>query len=158
MQPHSRPIHHHDGAAPASQPAVPPLDGAGAKPPPARSTRRLPLDERLVERGRAAREALDEVCPDAAPDERILNELVAKQLPIALLLHELEEQLAARIMIVMDDSRMALAVAKVLRETAAMASAMSKRVQSTLSTAASLRAQRRFLTLHGRAPESKNDV
>jgi hypothetical protein len=158
MQPHPRPIHHDDGAPPASQTDAPPPEGPGSKPTPARSGRRLPLDERLVERGREARRALDQVCPDAAPDERILNELVAKQLPVALLLHELEEQLAARIMVVMDDPRIALAVAKVLRETAAMASAMTKRVQSTLSTAASLRAQRRFLTLHGRAPESKNDV
>lgn len=157
MQPFPLPTTEPDRTSPMSPHRAPSGDPPKPKSTPTRPVR-LPIDERLVERGQAARKALDEVCPDAAPDERILNELVAKQLPVALLLHELEEQLAARMMAVMDDPRLALAVAKVLHDTAAMASAMSKRVQSTLSTAASLRAQRRFLALHGRAPEAKSDV
>lgn len=120
--------------------------------------RRLPVDEHLAKRGDEARRALDEAAPSAAADERILHELVAKQLPVALMLHDLEAQLAVRLGLVIDDPKLALAVAKTLRETIAMASAMSKRIQSTLSTAATLRAQRRFLALHGRLPESKSDV
>jgi hypothetical protein len=102
--------------------------------------------------------ALDEVCPAAAADERILHELVAKQLPIALMLHDLEEQLVARMLTLMDNPQLVLAVAKILRETVTMSSAMSKRIQAILSTAASLRAQRRFLALQGRAQESRGDV
>lgn len=157
-----------DATARSRPPFAPPPDPAAPpEPPPAASpaattaplrTRRLPIDEKLVSRGDAAQRALDEVCPGGAADERILHELVAKQLPIALMLHDLEEQLATRMLNLMDDPRLALAIAKVLRETAVMASAMSKRVQATLSTAASLRAQRRFLTLHGRVPESNREV
>lgn len=120
--------------------------------------RRLPIDTELVSRGEQARRALDDVCPAAAADERILHELVAKQLPIALMLHELEEQLVARMLTLMDNPQLVLAVAKILRETVTMSSAMSKRIQAILSTAASLRAQRRFLAVHGRAPESRGDV
>lgn len=109
--------------------------------------RRLAIDPHVSGRGTAARQALDESSPDAAADERILHELVAKQLPIALMLHDIEEQLAMRILNLMDDPRLALAIAKVLHETSILASATTKRIQSTLSTAASLRAQRRFLKL-----------
>lgn len=107
------------------------------------------MEARITARGTAAQQALDQASPDAAADERILHELVAKQLPIALMLHELEEQLASRIMGVMDEPHLALAVSKVLHETCMLASAMTKRIQGTLSTAASLRAQRRFLALQG---------
>lgn len=120
--------------------------------------RRLPIDDELVSRGKAARVALDEACPAAAADERILHELVAKQLPVALMLHDLEEQLVARMQTLMDSPQLVLAVAKILRETVTMSSSMSKRIQAILSTAASLRAQRRFLTLQGRAQESRGDV
>lgn len=120
--------------------------------------RRLPIDEEVLERGRAARRALDDASPDAAADERILHELVAKQLPVALMLHELEEQLAVRMLTIMDNPQLVLAVAKILRDTSMIASSMSKRIQAILSTAASLRAQRRFLGLHARAQESKRDV
>jgi hypothetical protein len=134
----------------ASPPDTAPTCGAAIEAPrPPPRTRRLAIDEKFVSRGDAAQQALDEVCPGAAADERILHELVAKQLPIALMLHDVEEQLALRMMNLMDDPGLALAVVKVLRETATLASAATKRVQSTLSTAASLRAQRRFLTLQG---------
>ncbi len=135
---------------PSPKAAVPPERRIG---PP-----RLPLDESLAAKGDQARRALDSASPEAAPDERILHELVAKQLPIVLLLHELEEQLAIRIKLSLDDPRLAFAVAKVLRETVMMASAMSKRVQGTLSTAASLRAQRRFLAVHAVPRGSSDDV
>lgn len=139
--------------APRQSGAVPP---EAVKEPP--RLRRLPVDELLMKRGGEARRALDEAAPAAAADERILHELVAKQLPIALMLHDLEEQLAARLGVVIDDPKLALVVAKILHETVAMASAMSKRIQGTLSTAAALRAQRRFLVLHGRASGSSDDV
>lgn len=118
---------------------------------------RLVFDEELAARGADAWRALDATSPDAAADERILHELAAKQFPLALLLHELEAQLATRMVLVMDDPRLALALAKVLEQTVSMASAMSRRVQATLSTAASLRAQRRFLKIHGRAPVSRDE-
>ena len=128
---------------------IPPAQDAIEAPRGPARTRRLPLDEKLVSRGHAAQQALDEVCPGGAADERILHELVAKQLPIALMLHDLEEQLATRMMNLMDDPSLALAVVRVLRETSILASAATKRIQSTLSTASSLRAQHRFLTLQG---------
>lgn len=122
------------------------------------AVRRVPIDRELTTRGEEARRALDEVCPAAAADERILHELVAKQLPIALMLHDLEEQLVGRMLTVMDNPQLVLAVAKILRETCTMSSVMTKRIQSILAAAASLRAQRRFLTLQGRAQESRDDV
>ena len=121
-------------------------------------SRRLPIDDEVLERGRAARRALDDASPEAAADERILHELVAKQLPVALMLHDLEEQLAVRMLAIMDNPQLVLALAKILRDTSVIASSMSKRIQASLSTAASLRAQRRFLALHQHAPESKRDV
>lgn len=142
---------------------MPRPDGEHGEPSPARHadalrSRRLPIDDTILERGHAARRALDEVSPDAAADERILHELVAKQLPVALMLHDLEEQLAVRMLTLMDNPQLVLAVAKILRDTSTIASSMSKRIQAILSTAATLRAQRRFLALHQRAPESKRDV
>lgn len=171
MNSQSSPEPHHVPALLRDAGTAPPPQTRRAEPTPSQSAavppeavrehprlRRLPVDERLLKRGSEARRALDEAAPAAAADERILHELIAKQLPIALMLHDLEEQLAARLGVVVDDPKLALAVAKILHETVVMASAMSKRIQSTLSTAAALRAQRRFLVLNGRASGSSDDV
>lgn len=119
--------------------------------------RRVPVDARLAQRGEEARRALDAAAPDSGPDERLLHELVARQLPLVLQLHEIEEQLATRLGLVMDDPKLAVVVVRVLRETVAIASATSKRIQSTLTAASALRAQRRFLVLHGRTLESNHE-
>lgn len=119
--------------------------------------RRIPVDARLAQRGDDARRALDAAAPDAGPDEQLLHELVARQLPLVLQLHEIEEQLATRLGLVMDDPKLAVVVVRVLRETVAIASATSKRIQSTLTAASALRAQRRFLVLHRRTLESHHE-
>lgn len=119
--------------------------------------RRIPVDARLAQRGDEARRALDAAAPDAGPDEQLLHELAARQLPLVLQLHEIEEQLATRLGLVMDDPKLAVVVVRVLRETVAIASATSKRVQSTLTAASALRAQRRFLVLHRRTLESHDE-
>lgn len=138
-------------AAPADQQASDPSNETVALPP------RLRIPKEYREAGAAALRNLIEATPDAGADERILQELVARQMPIARMLLDIEAQLAIRMMF-LDDAAHLVAVAKVFKGTNALSSAMSKRIQAVLSTAASLRAQRRFLTVSARAPEVHDDV
>jgi hypothetical protein len=99
------------------------------------------------ERANAHAQALLGLAPDTAPDERVLLDLVAAELPLAFELRRLETQLAARVGLLLENPTLAVAVAKVLRDVANLSGAVARRVQGSLGVAANLRAQRRLLAV-----------
>jgi hypothetical protein len=111
-----------------------------------RSTAAPPaLRQELLDQEQQLRAALDNACPDAAPDEKLLNRLVAGEIPLILALQEIERRLSARMLSSLDDAQFSVALARSMGDTLALSSTLTKRVQGTLTTAAALRAQRRML-------------
>ena len=82
---------------------------------------------------------------DADVGERLLEELTAAEVPIALQLQDIEGALTAMLGKAVLEPEAALTVAKVLKETIALSSAIRTRMANALSASANLRAQRRFL-------------
>lgn len=125
-----------DAQAPAARPA----GGHGRNEP---SQTAVPTE--LVKESEVARAALDQMCPDAAADERLLNMLAAGDVSVALMLSRIERQLAAKMLGGIDGSPYWLALVRLLGDVTRLNANVRGRVQGSLSTAASLRAQRRFL-------------
>ena len=121
-------------------------EGAGApkKQAPAPAPKKLGLGALHVERGRAARAALDAASPDAGPGEAILHELLGQQVAIALAVLDAQGEVAARLEHFLDDPRKLLMLAKALTELTGISNAIGRRVEGALVTASSLRAQRRL--------------
>ena len=86
-------------------------------------------------------------CPSAA--ESILYDLASREIAVYVELSEAQEKLARDLSeAVTGEIRAALALSKVLREVTQISGAIGRRVEHILGTAASVRAQRRFLELH----------
>jgi len=98
-----------------------------------------------IDEGKKVLAELNRACPDAAADERLLHRLVAGEIPLILTLQQIERELAARMLRCLDDAKFSIALGRVLRDTIGLSSTLTRRVEGGLSTAASLRAQRRFL-------------
>jgi len=96
-----------------------------------------------------AKQALAKLAPEAAEDEQLLLGLAASGGVIAQVLEQAQYALAIRLQGATYDPRLALTIAKTLREVAAVSGAVSKRVRGCLETTSSLRGQRRFLQHHG---------
>lgn len=79
--------------------------------------------------------------------ERLLQELVAGEVGVALQLVDVEAGLASLLAKTIADPRLATEVAKVFRETVALSGAVRRRMEGCLSAAATLRAQRLLLTM-----------
>ncbi|WP_437991249.1 hypothetical protein [Sorangium sp. So ce145] len=91
--------------------------------------------------------------PSAA--ETLLYDVASRELAIYVELSEAQEQLARELReAVSGDVRGVLGISKVLREVTQVAGAIGRRVEHVLTTATSLRAQRRFLELQGRRDET----
>ena len=112
--------------------------------PPPVSPKKLGLGAAHVERGRAARLALDQASPDAGAGETILHELVGHQMGIALAVLDAQSEVATRLGFFLDDPRKLLMLAKAMKELTALSNAIGRRVEGALVTASSLRAQRRL--------------
>jgi hypothetical protein len=93
----------------------------------------------------------------APPDERILRELAAAEVPLALRLLDVQRQLADRLYVLVDHPTQALMLAKVFREVVGASTVVTKRVQSMLGAAGNLRAQRRFLRLRENTTDGSDD-
>ena len=106
-------------------------------------------EKTFVERGRQVRAALLAASPEAAADETLLVDLVARQVPIYSALEEAQLQLALRLTMSANAPTAALALARVMKEITHLSGAIQKRIEGSLATAAGLRAQRRFLSLRG---------
>jgi hypothetical protein len=91
---------------------------------------------------------------DAPPDEAVLAKLASGEMATALELQTLQAHLARRATLCVDDATV-LTLVRVLREMAPALTATTKRVCMTLSTASSLRAQRRFLQLNARRDDER---
>lgn len=88
---------------------------------------------------------LDADSPGGAADERMILKLAATASLTAELIDDAALQLAERLKCTMDDSRVALQVAKVLREVVSLQVSTSRRTGELLLTAATLRGQRKLL-------------
>lgn len=86
--------------------------------------------------------------PGAMPDERILLELAASQLPLVERLEDAQAKACERLVKLIDQPNAALAFARLLREVTSLHGAIGKRVAELLQAAANLRTQRRFLELN----------
>jgi hypothetical protein len=104
-----------------------------------------------------ARDALMADALAAPPDERILRELAAAEVPLALRLLDVQRQLADRLYVLVDHPTQALMLAKVFREVVGASTVVTKRVQSMLGAAGNLRAQRRFLRLRENTTDGSDD-
>jgi hypothetical protein len=109
----------------------------------------LPGDP-FARRRAEAKAALLASAPRPGAAEAILYDVASRELAIYVELSEAQEKLARELHeAVTGDVRGALALGKVLREVTQVAGAIGRRVEHVLTTATSLRAQRRFLELQG---------
>lgn len=109
---------------------------------------KLVLSPANIARGKHVREAFETSSTDSDVGERLLEELVAAEVPVALELQRIEGALTAFLGEAMLESAAALQVLKVLKETVGLSGAIRTRMQNCLSAAANLRAHRRFLAQH----------
>ena len=122
--------------------------GAPKKEAPAPAPKRLGLGAPHVERGRAARAALDGASPDAGPGEAILHELIGQQVAIALAVLDAQGEVAARVALFLDDPKTMVTLSKALRELTALSNVIGRRVEGALLASSTLRAQRRLWNPH----------
>jgi len=134
-----------DGQPAASTPTAP---VASRTTPTAGALTECRLPAEYIERARVVRQALDSSSPAAAADERLLHELIAGDMPVALALQDAQAELVRVLQKALHNPELALSVAKVMRETVALTSAVSRRIEASLMASGSLRAQRRFLALN----------
>lgn len=116
---------------------------------PRQRPKKLGLGADLVRRGEAARADLDRASPDASPGERILHELVGQEVTLALAVMNVQAEVAARLEHFVDEPAKLVALSRALKELTGICNAIGRRVEGALTTASSLRAQRRLWNLHG---------
>jgi hypothetical protein len=85
---------------------------------------------------------------DAPPAEQVLESLIAGEVPIAMSLADSEGALAALLTRTLVDPKLALEVARVLREVVGLSGAVRRRIELCAGAVANLRAQRRFIEGH----------
>lgn len=149
-------------SSPSHQPTTP-QNGPNAKfdypekftPPPAQSTLDLKISPELRAIETELSLALDADSPGASAGERLINDLVSRQMVIMKILLDAEEQLGARLMLLLDQPQLVLVVLRILKETISTSNALGRRVETALVVASTLRAQRRFVGVkNGGAGES----
>jgi hypothetical protein len=122
------------------------------------SPAQVPLHPLFIERSKEARQALDAGAPGAGADERLLHQLVAEEIAIACTLFEAEAQLAGRLLHLLDDPKLLLAVSKVLRDVVLVRNSVTRRIEGALGVASNLRAQRQFLARQGQKKGSSDGI
>jgi hypothetical protein len=85
---------------------------------------------------------------DGEVGERLLENLVAAEVPIAMQLQDIEAAVAGLLSRSLAHPEVALHAAKLLRESVAVSNAVRLRIERSIGTIASLRAQRRFLAVN----------
>ena len=109
----------------------------------------------FVQRREEARAVLLAAAPRPSAAETILYDIASRELAVYIELSEAQEKLVHELHVaVRGDVRGALALGKVLREVTQISGAICRRVEHVLTTATSLRAQRRFLELQGGRDET----
>jgi hypothetical protein len=111
---------------------------------------KLVLSPANLARGQQVRQAFEASGTDSDVGERLLEELVAAEVPVALELQRIEGALTAFLGEAMLESEAALQVVKVLKETVGLSNAVRTRMSNALAAAANLRAHRNFLKEHRR--------
>lgn len=97
-----------------------------------------------IKRTKQIEELLLKERPKAAADERLVLGLVAHDVALAEILGRTEVQIAERVLALVNDVKVAVALAKTLREVTACRTAASGRVEQLLQTAGVLRGQRQL--------------
>lgn len=93
--------------------------------------------------------------PSPTAAEQILFDLASHEVAVYLELSEAQEKLTLQLTrAVNGDVREAFVLSKVLREVTQISGVIGRRVEHVLTTATALRAQRRFLELHGGRDET----
>ena len=82
---------------------------------------------------------------DAAPGERLIEELIAGETAIARSLADSEAALASILQHCLTNPKLAVEVTKTLREVSGLSTAIRRRIEHSLRAVADLRAQRKFL-------------
>ncbi|XXY16799.1 hypothetical protein WME88_52040 [Sorangium sp. So ce216] len=114
-----------------------------------------PASDPFARRREEVRALLLASAPRPSAAETLLYDVASRELAIYVELSEAQEKLACELRAaVSGDVRGVLAVSKVLREVTQVAGAIGRRVEHVLTTATSLRAQRRFLELQGGRDET----
>ncbi|WP_438040252.1 hypothetical protein [Sorangium sp. So ce128] len=114
-----------------------------------------PAADPFAQRRDEVRALLLASAPRPSAAETLLYDVASRELAIYVELSEAQEQLARELReAVSGDVRGVLAISKVLREVTQVAGAIGRRVEHVLTTATSLRAQRRFLELQGGRDET----
>jgi len=109
---------------------------------------KLTLSSVNLERGREVRTAFENAGPDADVAERLLEELTASEVPVAMQLQDIEASLVVMLTKAILDPEAAAHIAKLLRETMGLSGAIRTRMTNSLGAVANLRAQRKFLANH----------
>ncbi len=115
-------------------------DATAAKPADAWS--RLTLSPANICRATQIRGTFRSSGDDADVGERLLEELVAGETAVAMQLQDVEAALASLLSRTVTDPRLAMAVAKVMRETVGLSGAVRRRMENSLASVATLKAQR----------------
>ncbi|WP_438033729.1 hypothetical protein [Sorangium sp. So ce204] len=114
-----------------------------------------PAADPFAQRRDEVRAVLLASAPRPSAAETLLYDVASRELAIYVALSEAQEQLARELReAVSSDVRGVLAISKVLREVTQVTGAIERRVEHVLTTATSLRAQRRFLELQGGRDET----
>jgi len=106
------------------------------------------LDEQWLkkhnQRAKALEDKLTEDSPHAGASDRLLAKLIAHECALSETLCEAEVKLAQRILTMADNCKVALSLAKALRETTICRSSAQRRIQQLMETRVILRGQRRL--------------
>ena len=88
--------------------------------------------------------------PEAGPEEQLLHRLVVGELPVVAALERAQLQLARALLGLVDQPSNLRIVAGALKDTVQLSNAIGRRLQDALAATATLRAQRRLLTIQER--------
>jgi hypothetical protein len=123
---------------------VPAREGRNVEERPTRSPpRKLGLDPVYVARGKQALAALEASAPDAGAGEQIIHELVAAQFALVLAIGDAEIEVVARLGHFVNEPKNLVAISRALKELTTLSNAIGRRIEGALTTASTLRAQRR---------------
>jgi hypothetical protein len=111
---------------------------------------KMKLSPAHLARGEQVRKRFEEAGTDGDDGEKLLEELTAREVPIALALQDLESTLAALLAKAVLEPEPALHVTRAFKEVVGLSGAIRTRMQNCLSAAANLRAHRSFLKEHRR--------
>ena len=111
----------------------------------AEAVAKMTLSDRNLKRGGQVRASFEAAGDAGEVGERLLEELVAGEVAVALELSDVEATLAAMLRSVQSNPEVTLVVLKTLKEAVSLSDAIRRRMQNSLAAAATLRTQRQLV-------------